>query len=129
MYLETPANPTIRCVDLEVLSKLGKEHNLTVVADNTFATPYLQQPFKYHIDYIVHSTTKYLNGHGTAIGGVLVGRDFDKMKVMMKVKNSLGACANAFDAFLLTNGLKTFPLRMERHCANAKGKYELYTIS
>ena len=59
MYLETPANPTIRCVDLEVLSKLGKEHHLTVVADNTFATPYLQQPFKYDIDFIVHSTTKY----------------------------------------------------------------------
>ena len=74
MYLETPANPTLRCVDLAVLSKLGKEKGLVVVADNTFATPYLQQPFRYDIDYVIHSTTKYLNGHGTAIGGILVGK-------------------------------------------------------
>lgn len=68
MYLETPANPTIQCVDIEELSKLAKLNNLVVACDNTFATPYLQQPFKYDVDFIIHSTTKFLNGHGTSIG-------------------------------------------------------------
>ena len=75
LYLETPANPTIQCVDIEQLTKLGKQYNLIVAVDNTFATPYLQKPFKYGVNYVVHSTTKFLNGHGTAIGGALVGRD------------------------------------------------------
>src|SRR4030095_3860660 len=71
LYLETPANPTIQCVDIEELSNLAKRYNVIVTCDNTFATPNLQQPFRYPVDFIVHSTTKFLNGHGTAIGGVL----------------------------------------------------------
>lgn len=120
MYLETPANPTIQCVDLDELSKLAKQHNLVVACDNTFATPYLQQPFQYGADFIVHSTTKFLNGHGTAIGGILLGRDIEQMKTRItKIHRTLGGNANAFDAFLLIQGMKTLEVRMERHCRDA----------
>jgi methionine-gamma-lyase len=120
MYLETPANPTIQCVDIEELTKIGKKHNLVVACDNTFATPYLQQPFKYGVDFIVHSTTKFLNGHGTAIGGILIGRDIEFLKTKAsKVHHLLGGNSNPFDAFLLVQGIKTLEVRMERHCQNA----------
>lgn len=120
LYLETPANPTIQCVDIEELTKLGKQYNCIVAVDNTFATPFLQQPFKYNVDYVFHSTTKFLNGHGTAIGGALLGRDVEFMETRMtKVHRLLGGNSNAFDAFLLTQGMKTLEVRMERHCANA----------
>ncbi len=120
LYLETPANPTIQCVDIESLTKIAKTHNLIVAVDNTFATPYLQQPFKYGVDFVIHSTTKFLNGHGTAIGGVLIGKDLELMKGRMeKVHRLLGGNSNSFDAFLLVQGMKTLEIRMERHCANA----------
>lgn len=120
LYLETPANPTIQCVDIDELTKLGRKYNLTVAVDNTFATPYLQQPFTYGVDYVVHSTTKFLNGHGTAIGGALVGKDVDRMNTRLeKVHRLLGGSTNSFDAFLLTQGMKTLEVRMERHCTNA----------
>jgi len=120
MYLETPANPTLQCVDLEELIKLAKENGVKVGCDNTFATPYLQQPFKYGADFVMHSTTKFLNGHGTAIGGVLVGRDVTFMKgEATKLHRLLGGNSNPFDAFLLVNGMKTLEVRMDRHCHNA----------
>lgn len=120
MYLETPANPTIQIVDIEALTNIAKQHNLLVACDNTFATPYLQQPFRFGVDFIVHSTTKFLNGHGTAIGGILIGRDVEQMKgSITKVHRLLGGNANPFDAFLLIQGVKTLELRMERHCSNA----------
>jgi methionine-gamma-lyase len=120
IHLETPANPTVQCVDIEEITKLAKQYNITVSVDNTFATPYLQQPFKYGVDYVFHSTTKFLNGHGTAIGGVLISRDVEKMKTTMwRWYKLLGGNANPFDAFLLINGMKTLELRMERHCHNA----------
>lgn len=120
LYLETPANPTIQCVDIESLCKLAKQNNIIVACDNTFATPYLQQPFRYGVDFVVHSTTKFLNGHGTAIGGILLGRDIGLMKGhVTKVHRLFGGNANPFDAFLLIQGIKTLELRMERHCANA----------
>ena len=120
MYVETPANPTIQCVDIEELTKISKKYDLKVACDNTFATPYLQQPFKYGVDFIVHSTTKFLNGHGTAIGGILLGRDFEFMKTKAtKVQRLLGGNSNPFDAFLLTQGIKTLEIRMDRHCENA----------
>lgn len=120
MYLETPANPTLQCIDLEVLTTLGKQHRLIICADNTFATPYLQQPFKYGVDFVMHSTTKFLNGHGTAVGGIVIGRDYEKMDgIIKKTHRLLGGNSNAFEAFLLSNGLRTFGLRMERHCDNA----------
>ena len=121
MYIETPANPTLQCVDISALSALAKQHGLVVVVDNTFATPYLQQPFAFDVDYVVHSTTKFLNGHGTAIGGVLIGRNIARMnKEITKAHRLFGGNSNAFDAFLLTNGLRTLGVRMERHCVNAE---------
>lgn len=120
IYLETPANPTIQCVDIAALAEIGHRHGKIVACDNTFATPYLQQPFKHGADFVVHSTTKFLNGHGTIIGGVLLGRDTGFMKTHgTKIHRMLGGNSNGFDAFLLVNGMKTLELRMERHCANA----------
>ncbi|HET6769118.1 MAG TPA: aminotransferase class I/II-fold pyridoxal phosphate-dependent enzyme, partial [Chitinophagaceae bacterium] len=120
MHLETPANPTLKCVDIQELTKLAKEKNILVSVDSTFATPYLQQPFRFGVDFVFHSTTKFLNGHGTAIGGVLVGKDLAKMNGdVTKTQRILGGNSNPFDAFLLTMGLKTLELRMERHCHNA----------
>ncbi|MGZ5247283.1 MAG: trans-sulfuration enzyme family protein, partial [Flavitalea sp.] len=120
IYLETPANPTIQCVDIDELTKLGKKYGKIIACDNTFATPYLQQPFKYGVDFVVHSTTKFLNGHGTAIGGILLGSDIEFMNTKAtKFHRLLGGNSNAFDAFLLINGMKTLEVRMDRHCANA----------
>jgi methionine-gamma-lyase len=120
LYLETPANPTIQCVDLAELTAIGKRNKLIVAVDNTFATPYLQQPFLFGVDYVFHSTTKFLNGHGTAIGGALVGKDVEKMNThVTKVHRLLGANSNAFDAYLLIQGIKTLEVRMDRHCHNA----------
>jgi len=120
IYLETPANPTLQCVDLEALSHLAKQYGKLTACDNTFATPYLQQPFKYGIDFVLHSTTKFLNGHGTAIGGVLLGTDIEFMKTRAtKTHRLLGGNSNAFDAFLLMNGMRTLEVRMQRHCENA----------
>ena len=121
MYIETPANPTLRCIDVKALCDLAKKYNVKTICDNTFATPYLQQPFAFGVDFIIHSTTKYLNGHGTAIGGILLGRDIDFMNTKVtKHHRLLGANGNAFDAFLLNNGVKTLALRMEKHCINAE---------
>jgi methionine-gamma-lyase len=121
VHIETPANPTIQCVDIEAVSKIAKTKGLIVSVDNTFATPYLQQPFKYDVDFVFHSTTKFLNGHGTAIGGVLIGKDLEKMRTSIwKWHVLLGGNSNPFDAFLLAQGMKTLELRMERHCANAQ---------
>lgn len=121
MYLETPANPTLRCVDLAACISLAHQYGLTTAVDNTFATPYLQQPFRYGADYVFHSTTKFLNGHGTAIGGVLVGTNEEKMAgAVNKMHNLLGGNSNPFDAFLLTMGIMTMEVRMDRHCTNAE---------
>jgi len=120
IHIETPANPTIQCVDMAAVTKLAKQHHIIVTVDNTFATPYLQQPFAYGVDFVFHSTTKFLNGHGTSIGGVLVGRDIEFMYTRAwKWFALLGGNSNPFDAFLLINGMKTLELRMDRHCANA----------
>lgn len=120
VYLETPANPTLQCVDLQALSTLAKQYGKITACDNTFATPYLQQPFRYGVDFVIHSTTKFLNGHGTAIGGVLVGTDMEFMQTTAtRAHRLLGGNSNAFDAFLLVNGMKTLEVRMQRHCENA----------
>jgi methionine-gamma-lyase len=121
VHIETPANPTIQCVDIAAVTKIAKTKNVIVSVDNTFATPYLQQPFKFGVDYVFHSTTKFLNGHGTAIGGVLLGKDLEKMRTSVwKWHVLLGGNSNPFDAFLLAQGMKTLEIRMERHCANAQ---------
>ncbi len=120
LHIETPANPTIQCFDIAGLAAIAKRYGAIVSVDNTFATPYLQQPFRFGVDFVVHSTTKFLNGHGTAIGGALVGRDIEFMKTKAwKWYALLGGNANPFDAFLLTQGMKTLEIRMQRHCYNA----------
>jgi len=120
VHIETPANPTIQCVDIAAVTAIAKQHQLLVSVDNTFATPYLQQPFKFGVDFVFHSTTKFLNGHGTAIGGVLLGKDIELMKTKVwKWHVLLGGNSNPFDAFLLITGMKTLEIRMDRHCSNA----------
>ncbi len=120
LYLESPTNPTMEVYDLEQLSALARKYGKKTAVDNTFCTPYLQQPFQYGIDAIVHSTTKYLHGHGWAIGGALVSTDLEFMsKDLFSMVKLLGGNSNAFDAWLLTQGLKTLELRMDRHCSNA----------
>lgn len=120
IHIETPSNPTLRCIDIEKVCTIAKNNGILVSVDNTAATPYLQQPFKWGADFVMHSTTKFLNGHGTAIGGILIGKNLELMHgPIWKWHVLLGGNSNAFDAFLLTNGLKTLELRMERHCSNA----------
>ena len=120
IHIETPSNPTMQCVDIEALCNVARTYNLKVTVDNTFATPYLQQPFAFGADFIFHSTTKFLNGHGTSIGGVLVGRDVEFMNTRgARTCKTLGATASAFDAFLLIQGIKTLGVRMDQHCSNA----------
>ena len=120
IHVETPANPTLQCIDLAGISELAKKYNCIFTVDNTFATPYLQQPFKYGADFVFHSTTKFLNGHGTAIGGVLLGKDLEKMNTTVwKLHTLMGGNSNPFDAFLLGQGMKTLEIRMDKHCSNA----------
>jgi len=121
IHIETPSNPTMGCIDLEAVCAVAKRHGVKVTVDNTFATPYLQQPFRYGVDFVFHSTTKFLNGHGTSIGGVLIGRDIAFMNTRgYDVYKLLGWTSSPFDAFLLTQGIKTLGLRMDRHCDNAE---------
>ncbi len=120
IHIETPSNPTMRCVNMATIGQLAKKYNVKFTVDNTFATPYLQQPFKYGADFVFHSTTKFLNGHGSAIGGILIGRDIEFMNTKVySTYKLLGGNSNPFDAFLLIQGIKTLPVRMERHCSNA----------
>ena len=120
VYFETPSNPTLACVDIEALSGLVNRHQRWTAIDNTFATPYLQQPLNHHVDFVIHSTTKYLNGHGNSIAGVVIGKDpelfRDRIWNTMKLT---GANCSPFEAWLVYQGMKTLPLRMDRHSANA----------
>ncbi len=120
VYFETPANPTLDCVDIEVLANLARQYGCYSVADSTFCTPYVQQPFAFGVDFVIHSTTKYLNGHGNSVAGAIIGKDVDFMKEKVwKTMKLAGTNCNAWDAWLTNNGLKTLALRMERHCQNA----------
>jgi methionine-gamma-lyase len=121
LYCETPANPTLACVDIAALSELAHRYGAVCAIDNTFATPMLQQPLAMGVDYIIHSTTKYLNGHGNSIAGVVVGREHDAMrKGVWKAMKLVGTNCSPFEAWLTNNGMKTLALRMERHCSNAQ---------
>ncbi len=121
IYVETPINPTMELVNLQAVMAVAKKHNLRVVVDNTFSSPYLQNPLRMGADFVLHSATKYLNGHGDVVGGVLVGRDADEMQhVRMTVQKDIGGIMSPFDAWLLLRGLKTLHVRMDRHVANAQ---------
>ena len=120
IHLETPANPTLQCVDIESICTIAHAHGVKVSVDNTVATPYLQQPFALGADYVFHSATKFLNGHGSALNGVLLGKDLEFMNTKVwKWHVLLGGNSNAFDSYLLIQGMKTLEIRMERHCSNA----------
>lgn len=120
VWLETPTNPLLKLADIAAISKLAHRHAAQVVVDNTFATPYLQQPLKLGADFVVHSTTKYMGGHSDVVGGAIVTSDraaYDQLKFL---QNAIGAVPGPMDCWLVLRGLKTLPLRMERHCANAR---------
>ena len=120
IWVETPTNPTLKLVDLEAVAALAKRRGVLCVADNTFASPFVQRPLEYGVDIVTHSTTKYLNGHSDMIGGVaVVGENPDLVERLKFLQNAEGAISGPFDSFLALRGLKTLSLRMERHCANA----------
>lgn len=120
IWIETPSNPMLNIADLRQIALIGKRHNLITVADNTFASPWIQRPIELGFDLVVHSATKYLNGHSDVISGVaIVGEHPDLMEQMAFLQNSCGAIAGPFDSFLVLRGLKTLALRMRQHCNNA----------
>jgi methionine-gamma-lyase len=117
---ETPANPAMQIVDLSMLSELARQQDCWLLVDNTFPTPYGQRPLSLGADIVVHSTTKYLSGHGVIVGGVVVSRHVDFVKADLQlIRRRFGAVPSPFDAWLANLGLRTFELRMERHCQNA----------
>ncbi len=124
IYVETPINPTMKLVDLEMVIRTAKKNNLKVVVDNTFCSPYLQQPLKMGADFVIHSATKYISGHGDVIAGVAVGPAEEMQKIRMTTQKDVGAVLGPFDAWLLLRGLKTLAVRMDRHCHNAKVIFE-----
>ena len=121
IYVETPINPTMELVDLQAVVNVAKRHGLKVVVDNTFTSPYLQNPIDIGADFVLHSATKYINGHGDVIAGLLVGKDAEEIQTLrMTVQKDYGAIMSPFDAWLLIRGLKTLPVRMEKHTSNAE---------
>ncbi|MGF1547335.1 MAG: methionine gamma-lyase [Thiotrichales bacterium] len=120
VYFETPANPNMRLVDIAAVAEIAHAGGARVVVDNTYCTPYLQRPLEFGADFVVHSATKYLGGHGDLIAGAIVGPAEDLKRIrFFGLKEMTGAVLSAFDAFLVLRGLKTLNLRMDRHCANA----------
>ena len=120
VWVETPTNPLLKLVDLSAIARIAHQHGLIAVCDNTFATPYLQRPLEHGFDVVVHSTTKYLNGHSDALGGAAILRNgSDLGEQLAYLQNAVGAVPGPFDSFLTLRGIKTLALRMERHCANA----------
>jgi cystathionine gamma-lyase len=119
IWAETPTNPMLKLVDLAKIGAFAKKHGLILVVDNTFCSPMLQRPIEYGADLVLHSATKYLNGHSDIVGGIVVARSRELAEQMGFLQNSIGAVAGPFDAFLAMRGLKTLHLRMERHCQSA----------
>jgi len=121
LYLETPTNPLLACTDIAMASAMAKATNpdMLVMVDNTFATPFLQRPLELGADVVLHSTTKYINGHGTTVGGLVTTTDERFKDTVYNVLADVGANPSPFDCFLINQGLKTLPLRMRAHCANA----------
>ncbi len=120
VFIETPINPTMRMIDLQMVAKIAKEHNVCVVVDNTFSTPYLQKPLLLGCDVVVHSATKYIGGHGDVVAGVAVGSEKLMNQVRKTMQKDVGGIMSPFDAWLLLRGLKTLSVRMDRHCENAE---------
>lgn len=123
IYIETPINPTMQLVDLQLIAEVAKEKGIPVVVDNTFCSPYLQNPIELGCDVVLHSATKYICGHGDVVAGLAVGKKEFMDKVSMTTLKDIGGIISPFDAWLLLRGLKTLPVRMDRHCDNAEEVY------
>lgn len=120
IWIETPTNPMLKIFDLEKIAAIAKKHQLISVVDNTFATPILQRPLELGYDVVIHSATKYLNGHSDIVGGLIIVGDHAQLSEQIPfLQNSIGAVAGPFDSFLALRGLKTLAIRMQRHCENA----------
>lgn len=122
IWVETPSNPLLKVTDLAAVAALGKARGILTVCDNTFASPYVQQPLTLGFDLVVHSVTKYINGHSDMIGGLVLIRDNAELNEKLSfMQNAIGSVQDPFSSFLALRGVKTLPLRMERHCTNALG--------
>jgi cystathionine gamma-lyase len=120
VWVETPTNPLLKLADLEAIAQATRGHGTLLVADNTFASPWVQRPLELGFDIVIHSTTKYLNGHSDMVGGVVVvGQNQEVREKVAFLQNAVGSISGPFDSFLALRGLKTLSLRMERHCASA----------
>ncbi|KIL48313.1 methionine gamma-lyase [Jeotgalibacillus alimentarius] len=121
IYVETPINPTMELIDLELVCRIAQEKGIPVVVDNTFSSPYLQNPLKTGADFVLHSATKYIGGHGDVIGGLLVAKSAEVIgEIRMTTQKDIGGIMSPFDAWLLLRGLKTLAVRLDRHCDNAE---------
>lgn len=120
IWIESPSNPLLRIVDLAAITKLAERRDILVVVDNTLATPYLQRPLEFDCDIVMHSATKFLNGHSDMIGGIAITADAELAERLAYLQNSIGAVAGPFDSFLALRGLKTLDVRMERHCRSSQ---------
>ena len=119
LWLETPSNPLLNITDIEMVVDIAKKHDILTVIDNTFATPYLLRPIEYGIDLVVHSTTKYLNGHCDVVGGAVVTSSDELTERVQFLLNAMGTCASPFDCWLVLRGIETLPVRMRQHEENA----------
>jgi cystathionine gamma-lyase len=118
VWMESPTNPMLNLIDLVAVAQLARKRGILSVCDNTFATPYLQRPLELGVDIVMHSATKYLNGHSDVLGGAVIVRDAALAEQLKFLQNGLGSMSGAFDSFMLLRGIKTLAVRMERHCAN-----------
>ena len=119
IWVESPTNPLLKLVDLQAVAAIARKRGLLTVCDNTFASPYIQRPLELGFDIVVHSATKYLNGHSDVVGGIAVVRDEALQEKLSFLQNAIGSVPGPFDAFLVLRGIKTLALRMQRHCDNA----------
>ncbi|OIK11698.1 methionine gamma-lyase [Bacillus sp. MUM 13] len=119
IYVETPINPTMKVLDLQMISRVAKEYGIPVVVDNTFSTPYIQRPIEWGCDIVLHSATKYICGHGDVVAGLVAGSREYISRVARSAQKDIGGILSPFDAWLLLRGIKTLPVRMDRHSANA----------
>jgi cystathionine gamma-lyase/cystathionine beta-lyase len=120
LWLETPSNPLLNIVDVEMVADIARKHKILTAIDNTFASPYLLRPIEYGIDLVVHSTTKYLNGHCDVVGGAVVTTTDELTQKMQFLLNAMGTCASPFDCWLVLRGIETLPVRMRQHEENAR---------
>jgi cystathionine gamma-lyase len=119
VWIESPTNPMLKIIDIAAMALLSHERGALLVVDNTFATPVLQRPLELGADIVIHSTTKYINGHSDAVGGIVMGKKSPTLERVRYLQNAMGAVPSPFDCFLVLRGVKTLPVRIERHCQNA----------